>query len=368
MGDSGLMTKWFLHRTFNLTIVIVAAILACGCESKLSKVEEQIEVRNYFLFYCSSDHGRNLRELNNPANNPILNACLAGATYEDLGKLGFKDLSDRLQILKDGQIVEEVNGRYYMAFPVVLGEKRKNLQKLAEDTALQLLPATEKIMETIEVQLNGHKEMLFHILWSIVMDGSVAWNAAQTELDEQVKIGDTKIQNTPWIIYPKHPYNYGTNCFGNPDNQIMLVSITSGYGATTIYKKIKQYQNQLIQSHHTGGPVEDADARKTLARYGFVDDKGIAKTYIINIDSEAAQTYKKLSSEFGCKVVEYLDIEKIANRLDVTPGQALVITYHEVCYEILKQLISRGLLEVPVKKEDQIYRLLSFVTKKEVIK
>ena len=82
----------------------------------------------------------------------------------------------------------------------------------------------------------------------------------------------------------------------------------------------------------------------------------------------AAQTYKKLSSEFGCKVVEHLDIEKIANRLDVTPGQALVITYHEVCYEILKQLAIKRLLYMPAKKEDQIYRLLSFVTKKEVIK
>ena len=63
-----------------------------------------------------------------------------------------------------------------------------------------------------------------------------------------------------------------------------------------------------------------------------------------------------------------LDIEKIANQLDVSPGQALVITYHEVCYEILKQLISEGLLDVPTKKEDQIYRLISFVTKREEIK
>jgi len=237
------------------------------------------------------------------------------------------------------------------------------LQKLVERTALQLLPVTEKIMETIDMQLNGRKEMLPHVLWSIVMDGSVAWDAAKAKLDERVKIGDTKIQNTPWIIYPKHPYMCGTNYFGNPDSQVMLVSITSGYGATTIYKKIKQYQNDLVQSHNTSQPIENADAKKILARYGFVDDKGITKAYIINIESETARAYKKLGSEFGCEVIENLDIEKIANQLDVSHGQALVITYHEVCYEILKQLISRGLLEVPVKKEDQIYRLISFVVR-----
>ncbi len=359
-----IMAKQFSHKTFNLMNLIAAALLLCGCESKpLKQVEKRIEVRNYFLFYCSSGHGRNLKELHNPANNPILNACLTGATYKDLKGLGIEDLAGRLQTLKDGQIIEEVNGRYYMAFPVVLGAKRENLQKLVEHTSLQLLPVTEKIMDTIEVQLNGRKEMLPHILWSIVMDGSVAWNAVKTKLDERVKKGDTKIQNTPWIIYPKHPYMCGTNYFGNPDSQVMLVSITSGYGATTIYKKIKQYQNQLIQSYNTRRPIENANARRTLARYGFVDDKGITKAYIINIDSETARTYKKLSSEFGCEVIEHIDIEKIANQLDVSPGQALVITYHEVCYEILKQLISKGLLEVPAKKDDQIYRLISFVVK-----
>lgn len=304
-----------------------------------------------------------LKELNDPANNPILNACLTGATYHRLEGLGVEDLSERLDRLQSGKIITKTNDRYYLAFPVILGEKRAKLQKLAECAALELLPATEKVIQEILPALKGHNSMFYHVLWSIVMDGPIAWNAAKMELQRRIKDESININNTPWLLYPKHPYFCGTNTFGDPNSPVIGVFITTRYGATTIYKKISKYENQLIESHNTGRPIESAEARKALARYGFVNDKGVAKAYIIDINSETAQTYSQLSYKFGHEVMAHLDVEKLANMLDVSPGEALVIAYHEVCYEILKQLASKGILELPAKKECQIYRLISFVTK-----
>jgi len=337
-----------------------------GQEHKLPK---EIEVREYFCLYSYSAHGINMHELHNPDNNPILNACLTGVTYKELEALGVENLSAHLEKLQTGKILSKVKDRYYLAFPTILGEKRAEFQKLVTQTALKLLPTTQKMIQEIMPHIKNRREMLYHVLWSIVMDGPTAWDTALAELKVRTKGGDTKIENTAWVIYPKHPYHCGTNGYGGSSSQVFYVAITWDQDASApnrIHRIISKYENQLIQSYRTGQPIESTEGRKPLAQYGLLDDKGVAKVYVTDINSDAAYTYYKLGYEFGNEVMAHLDVEKVAKILGVSPGQALVITYHELCYEILKQLASKGILDVSIKSESQMYRLISFITKSEI--
>ncbi|HEW79512.1 MAG TPA: hypothetical protein ENH34_06095 [Phycisphaerales bacterium] len=338
--------------------------VSTALESK-ANVPDKIEVRRYTSFYTQSGHGYNLKEFNRADNNPILNACLTGATYKELKELGVDNLLTRLEKLQKGKIVKKVNDYYYLAFPTIVGKKRAKLQKLVEQTALQLLPTSENMIEQILPHLERN-EMLYHVLWSVVMDGSIAWNTVKNELQERIKKGNTSIKNTAWLIYPRHPYTCGTNSYGGSDSQIIGVIITWNSNSpepSKTHRNISKYEKELIQSYAQERPVEGAEARETLALYGLLNEKGIAKAHIVDVNSEAAQTYKTLASHFAHQFMTLCDIEKVANLLDATPGQALLIAYHEVCYEILKQLVTKGTLKIPEKAEkNQMHRLITFVT------
>lgn len=355
----------FLLATY---ILIEAQGISFALKGK-NVVPKSIEISKYFNLYASSKHGIDLKELYRGDNNPILNACLTGATLDKLKKLGIEDLQERLEKLQTGKIVRKINTHYYLAFPAIVGEKRAEFQKLVTQTGLKLLPTTQKMIQEIMPHIENDREMLYHVLWSIVMDGPIAWDTTLAELQARIKEGDTKIENTAWIIYPNHSFRCGTNGYGGSDSQVLYVSITWNQDPglpNRIHSKISKYKSELIQSKATAQPVKATEAKKALAEYGLVDDKGMCRAHIIDINSPAAKTYYKLGYEFGHGFMAHFDAEKVADILGVSPGQALVIAYHEVCYEILKQLATKDALKIPQKIEaNQMYRLISFVTVSE---
>lgn len=352
----------------SITCIIVGCQEGGPARPSKAKTPKEIEVRKYFSLYSYGAHSINISELHNPDNNPILNACLTGAKYRTLEGLGFKDLPDRLERLQDGKIIRQHDGRYYLAFPVVMGRTRTSLQKLVEKVALQLLPVSEKIMQKIEPHLEGREQMLYHVLWSVIMDGQVAWNTAKTELSQSAKMGDTTIENTAWLVYPRHPYHCGTNGYGDSDVQILITHSPNTPSPNVVYRTLNKYKNELILSLSAGRPIENVEAKKALVEYGFVDDQGTVQVYVVRlgaIDPEVIQEVGRLGHEFGYEVMANLDMQEVADILAVSPGQALVIAYHELCYEVLAQLTSRGTLDVPdiVLKSDaetgQMRRLVS---------
>lgn len=340
----------------NIFLLLSITCIIVGCQEvgptrpSKAKTLKEIEVRKYFSLYSHGAHGINISELHNPDNNPILNACLTGAEYRTLEGLGFKDLPDRLERLHEGKIIRQHNGRYYLAFPVVMGRTRTSLQKLVEKAALQLLPVSEKIMQKIEPHLEGREEMLYHVLWSVIMDGQVAWNTAKMELNQAAQTGNTTIENTAWLVYPNHPYRCGTNGYGDSDVQILITHSPNTPPPNAVYGTLNKYKNELTHSLSVGRPIENVEAKKALVEYGFVDDQGTVQVYVVHlgdIDSEVIQEFGRLGHEFGHEVMAHLDIQEVIDILAVSPGKALVIAYHELCYEVLKQLASRGTLDVP---------------------
>ena len=334
----------------SITCIIFGCQEAVPARPSKAKTLKEIEVRKYFSLYSQGAHGINISELYNPDNNPILNACLTGAKYRTLEGLGFKDLPHQLERLHEGKIIEQNDGRYYLAFPVVMGQTRASLQKLVEKVALQLLPASEKIMQEITPHLEGREEMLYHVLWSVIMDGQAAWNTAKTELSQSAETGDTTIENIAWLVYPRHLYRCGTNGYGDSDVQILITHSPNTPLPNVVHRTLNKYKNELIHSLATNRPIENREAKKALVEYGFVDDQGTVQIYFIHlgsIDSEVIQEFGRLGYEFGHEVMAHLDIQEVIDILAVSPGKALVIAYHELCYEVLKQLASRGTLDVP---------------------
>jgi len=340
---------------------------ASGIEADLP---QEIEFRLYFHCYNYPIDWAALTDLK---NNPILNACTTGVTAKELESLQIPDLEARLQKLQNGKLIRKAGPGYQLNCPAIIGKKQAELKKLVEEAALQLLPASEKMTRDVAAHLKGHEEMLYHLVWSLIMDGPVAWDTLEKELIKQLKKADASISGTIWMSYPNHPYRAGTNTYGDLKNGAVIItwSLTTPL-PPVVHQIIKRHEDELILSVTTVQPVEDQSLRQALAKYGFVNQKGIGRVNIIDPSSQIAQDFGKISQRFANEVMTHLDVQQAAKILDVTPVQALVIVFHELCYELLEQLAAKKILDVPqiVLKAgvglDQTYRLVSVVNQRKM--
>ena len=85
--------------------------------------------------------------------------------------------------------------------------------------------------------------------------------------------------------------------------------------------------------------------------YGLVGADNRSRLFVVCVESEWVPFGMRLATEFGRTALANLDVASIASLLDVTAEQALVIAYHELCYEILGRLSASGELVIPNARE-----------------
>ncbi len=310
-----------------------------------SQFPDDFKVSEYFSFFGSG--GIDWQALHDPNNNPILVACLEGIADESFKPPGILDVKRRLERLKRGNLIKKANGRYILAFPAVVGDKREQLREYAEQAAQQLVPSVEKMIAQIQSLLAGRDEMLYHVLWSVVMDGGPAWDAARAEMNKKIDAGDTSTENKAWLLYPSHQFRVGTNSYNTPCGHLKITWSRNTPSPNVIGKIIFQYANQIIQAIEQNRAIESVDVKDALGKYGLVNEAGKVRFYAVQSDSDAAAVYMKLGTEFGRQMMTHLDVNKMAEMLEVSPGIAFVIAYHEICWQLLQDLSDKKVLSVP---------------------
>ncbi len=312
-----------------------------------TKLPADLKISEYFTFYGS--WGIDWGALNDPANNPILNACLRVATEEDLKSLGIANLRERLTRLERGGLIKKSKECYSLAFPAIVGQKRAQLQEYIEQTAKELLPLGRTMIEQIRQHLKDREEMLYHVLWSDIMDGPLAWDMAQSKLKEQIKTGDISITNKAWLLYPAHPFRVGTNSYNIPSGHLRITWSRNTPSPNAIRKIISKHEDDFVEAIEKNSSVKTREAREAFHKHGLVDEAGKVQIYALDseTDFQAVQDYMKLGEDFGREIVIHLDTAKIANMLEVPAGVALLIAYHEVSWQLLQNLAEEKVLKIP---------------------
>lgn len=337
-------------------MLVVLFVCSCGGEAKVPK---SVQLSECFYSYNYVIDWSALRE---PNNNPILHACLSGATKEKMHSLHISDIDERIKRLEKGRIIKRIDDLYVAAHPVVVGGKRLELNLVIRRAAAKILPATKNTVGKIRPYLKGREDMLYHVMWSGIMDGGLAWQTLKEQLGRQLGIDDINLR-MGWWIYPEHSHRAGTNTYGSAQGMLVITGLKDFPEPHIIRKVMQGTEHDLIQSSLAGTPVDKEKVNKSLRRYGLIDEKGHSRLFILKKEDPIVPVASKLSVEFAEGATRHLDIEQIARMLDTTPEQSLVIWYHELCYELLKELTIAGVLDLPKAadtKEKGIRRLVSF--------
>jgi len=329
-----------------LVYIFLTAQSLCGVYAGQPQLPDDLSVREYFCFFGSG--GIDWQALNDPNNNPILVACLKGVADESFKPPGILDVRQRLERLERGGLIKKADGRYVLAIPAIAGTKRDQLQKYAEQATVQLVPFGEEMIAQVRAQLAGRNEMVYHVLWSVIMDGGPAWDAAREEMNKRIKTGDTSTENTAWVLYPSHPFRAGTNGYNTSYGHLAITWSRNTPRPDIIGAIMSQHIGWLAQAIEQNDAIASAEVKDALGKYGLVDEAGRVRLYAVKADSQAANSYRELGTQFGRKMMTALDVNRVAGMLEVSPGIAFVIAYHEICWQLLQNLAEKKALAVPM--------------------
>lgn len=301
--------------------------------------------------------------LSDKKNNCILHACLRGTTLAELEMFNMPDLAERLQKLREGKLIGRSRDKYFLKHPAVVGQKRQEFQSVIEKAAPKLVPVAKRAIQEIKPHLQGREEMMYHIIWSGIMDGRLTWEALRLQLSEDLRKGSGSVDlRTAWWIYPAHPFRVGTNTFASPDGPLIITAQPGFTPAHTILGDMKEFKIDLIRSSITGVPLGDQAIPQSLRDYGLVGVDNRSRLFVMCSDSDLVPVAVRFSTEFAQSAMANLNIQSIASMLNITPQQALVIAYHDLCYEVLGKLSGGGDLAIPDAKKTSTKDVRSLVS------
>jgi hypothetical protein len=133
------------------------------------------DVPMHSIFSNYNYPGIDWEALDDPKNDALLRACVHGASALDLMALKISDLEQRLTRLEKGKLIQRLGTDCALRFPVIIGERRARLQASVQAAAKEMVPAVKGMVQEIKTQLRGNEEMLYHFVWSHMMDSDLAW-------------------------------------------------------------------------------------------------------------------------------------------------------------------------------------------------
>jgi tetratricopeptide (TPR) repeat protein len=315
---------------------LAIAMFVCGC-SRTAAPPPDLAARAAYFSGQDDRRAPRLRLLEDSVSHRLAEACLRSATRRDLERLGIADLEQRLDTLVGGHVVRRSGSGCEAGFPVFFGAKRRILRDLAAAGAGRVRPVVESLLPSLTALLGQRRDMVFHVLWSRVMDE--AWDAAWRRAFPE----DT-LPLVVWVTYPEHPRAVGTNYSSVPGGGSLALTWSPRF--TEHLAALDSLSLELRQLAW-GRAVADSAAQARLADLGMLDTQGRSRVFAYPAKSPLDSALRRMAEAYGATAADALDWPDAARRLGYDARDVFVVLLHQVAYDVLAELEAGKRLEVP---------------------
>jgi tetratricopeptide (TPR) repeat protein len=325
-------------RSKTLTVALTAVLAGgCGSEPQASEDLNVREAASYFTGASNRERTPRLSLLRDSTNNRITVACIAGTPISQLEVPATGDLDERLRALTEGKVLKLADDRCSPAFPVFVGRDRAVLRDVTDAGVDDLVPVAERLVRRLEAELGDRPEMLFHLLWSRVVDviWSEAWESA---------FPNDELPVVAWVVQPEHPFAVGTNYAFLPGGASLAMTWSPNFDEHLWKFPDANYELLLAA---WGEEIEDADAKAGLQAYGLFYASGESRLFSYPDDGHLDEALYEMALEYAAAAANAYDWEEVGQRLGIHPGDAFVVVLHEAAYEQFEDLHETGALEIP---------------------
>jgi tetratricopeptide (TPR) repeat protein len=321
-----------------IVFLLLAMLVVAGCGGTPEE-REQIDLLGSASHFSSGSRERvpHLALLRDPTDHRITSNCAWGASSKELERLGIADLQARLDRLVVGRVVRIVDGTCKTAFPVFVGENRTALAEVANASAAKLVPLVESISERLAPALGDRQDMLFHVLWSRVIDAvwGLAWQRASLGGDLPAVV---------WVVKPEHAYMVGTNYHSLPGRGSLALTWSPRFLDHLSYFEGKNFDLAKLA---WGEELTDPATVEGLTGYGVFDVDGSNRLFSFPQGGDIDLLCERLANEYAAAVANVQDWHRLSRRFDFHPGDLFVVVVHEIAYAVFEDLHRKGKLDVP---------------------
>jgi tetratricopeptide (TPR) repeat protein len=331
------------QKIFTLVLLIAFALTFVNCGGGSGKKSEipDVNLREKLSYFSGGEARKSIKFslLRDSINNRIALLCVDGASQGQLEKTGIDDLGQRLDTLIKGNVLYHVaiDGKYYVSFPVFVGEKRKELAKIVNKAVEKLIPTAEAMITRLQEALKDRQDMLFHVLWSRIID-EIWGNAWELEFP------GGKFPDVGWVVYPEHPYAVGTNYYNMPGDGVMAATWSNHFD-----EHLAVVEKLFFELHQAAWdkPVKEGPAKNRMIEYGAFDRDGRFSIFTFRYGDSMDQLFDQMTREYAAALKGVFDYNALGRKFQVPADELFIVILHETAYAVFEKLHRSGKLEVP---------------------
>lgn len=282
-------------------------------------------------------------------NWEILAALQKEKSLLELKELGIIYTDKQIEVLKALNFIVLQNNKYKSAVTILDKDDLQKLRFRSKKISTEILPIIQDdfILFSDLLKEKGLENNIYSIFFSYVMD-NIVWR--MFESNNILPVRDINVENpiwdgTVWFTGSKRKFSCGTNTVKH-DGLALATNWSEIY--ETSVKSRKDYKT-ILSDIKLNGHITNKDLIDDLMKYCFCEPNGELKIpYIKKTDD----TFIKYCEDIAAKIYDYLvnkvDFKEINETFNIqSKGDAIIIIYHDIMWDILETMEENGLLNKP---------------------
>lgn len=328
------------------TITAVASELVTN-DSIIGRPYEQFDVTAYCSY--SSFHPNHYLTDN---NWDIICAFITPGSTSRLDSLGIAYSKSQLRLLEVGDLLQN-NGKTYSTKIQIFDKRQTNAIRLESrqfaDSIFHIIKPDIKEFIHLLGQ-NGYTSHVYSIVFSYLLDGYI-WSDGM--LTPPNKLSNHGTWNGAyWAMYEKRPHDkIGTNGYGP-----VKVNWTDELGYWPGDKLLFKLAMAIMEGDTF---ITDENLKESLAQWGLTDKNGKITVPVLHpnngdaLDCLVNRITETISNAVKSHCIQFSGKYNIASR-----GEAEIIFYHEVMWDLLSILEANKIIEKPkILKGDEVGKI-----------
>jgi hypothetical protein len=348
------MTTAYVRTRVAITTLLLAT-LAFAVRAQQADSTANLPFESFsFIQYATTDGPSPQSILRLDNNGEIVLSARRGITRKELeGEMHFTD--SQIVLLKTFRLLEERNDTLTTAFPILGPEQTRQLRQRTEAAAPNLAERLAPEVHVLEKHLQaiGREGSGYTILFSYILDGLV-WD--EFEQRSLVDVREITAENPlwageVWALYPPRALDPGTNSIS--DEGVSLKVSWTDDAIPHMLPFVTDFPTliQMFDDYKTAGVVEHEHVRGVFGPFDLFDSEGhFTVPIIVEEDSNALyRSARAITEEITAEAPQLLKLTTLVDKFGFdNEKQALVVSYHELMWDVMNSLEAAGLVRVPV--------------------
>jgi len=332
----------------NLMIIFLLALIS-------NSIFSQTKMKDYDdNCYCGFSGTHPFQIIEEGNNWDILVALKDGKTLDELKKAGINFTQKQIEVLQALNFIDKQGEKYKTLITIINAKEANEIRATTKEIAKKIVPLINNdfTLFSKDLKVKGYENNIYSLFFSYIMDHLVweKFNKSKNIMPSEDLSVEKPIWNgTIWFLYPKRKFECGTNsnsvekltaALNWSDTSKLSITFSENVDFETILNDLKK-----------NSKITDTIIRSALKQYDICDINGNLKVPFFKKDS--TNNFYICCNKIADKIFNYLvtevDFSSIEKKYNIqSKGDAIVILYHDIMWDILDVMEENGHIKKPI--------------------